>query len=784
MKNIMLQFLFCLLFGSISLGQTADTGGPISWSNSAIMNPDPKQHIMPGFSLDLIQAEDAINDERKEAPWRFGYSYKTAMKLDSITGDWTPLENGSRIWTTEIVCPEALSVNLIFENLFLPSGASLYLYDKNKTNYVGAYTERNNRKDGILGTELVLGNHIVVEYYEPVEAINKGDFTITNVIHGYRSIQKIQDDLEKSLNSAGDCHYDVECPLGNGWEDQIRSIAMIVVNGNGICTGALINNSCEDGRPLMLSANHCLSGGVSSWAFRFNWKANPGTEVCADTITGIDPGPPYDQTMNGATILTNGAAGDFLLMEVDNLTNNDVAAWNLYFSGWNHNDNAIVPQSTILHHPQGDLMKISQEQDTIYHSAIAAAEVWWVDAYEFGSTQGGSSGAPLFDQNKRIIGQLYGGQSNCSGTTENGLYDYFGRLGVSWGYGLSDYLAPNSCGQALVLDGWGPNEQDQFDDASLEYVSSPSGDVCMSTFTPELSIRNAGDNDLTSCTVTYTIDNGSNMIYNWSGILPPNGSESILLPAINTTNGQHVFSAFTSTPNGTNDSNPSNDSITSSFTVYNATIETYVTIETDCFGHETAWELYDSSTTLIGSGGNPLVPPGGNQTASSSNPGSFGNITIIEKKLCLAVGCYDFIIYDDWGDGMEGSSQISCATDGNYTITTQTGFVLDNLQNVNFGNSEINNFCVAEDAGIESIALLNFDIYPNPSSGTIYIALNSAQSEKCELIVRDNSGRILHTAAIEKNFSSIDLNEMADGHYFFTIENGRTSRTKKAVLCH
>jgi len=128
-------------------------------------------------------------------------------------------------------------------------------------------------------------------------------------------------------------------------------------------------------------------------------------------------------------------------------------------------------------------------------------------------------------------------------------------------------------------------------------------------------------------------------------------------------------------------------------------------------------ELYDSSTTLIGSGGNPLVPPGGNQTASSSNPGSFGNITIIEKKLCLAVGCYDFIIYDDWGDGMEGSSQISCATDGNYTITTQTGFVLDNLQNVNFGNSEINNFCVAEDAGIESIALLNFDIYPNPSSG-------------------------------------------------------------------
>jgi len=39
--------------------------------------------------------------------------------------------------------------------------------------------------------------------------------------------------------------------------------------------GALINNSCEDGRPLMLSANHCLSGGVSSWAFPFQLEGKP-----------------------------------------------------------------------------------------------------------------------------------------------------------------------------------------------------------------------------------------------------------------------------------------------------------------------------------------------------------------------------------------------------------------------------------------------------------------------------------------------------------------------------
>lgn len=40
----------------------------------------------------------------------------------------------------------------------------------------------------------------------------------------------------------------------------------------------------------------------------------------------------------------------------------------------------------------------------------------------------------------------------------------------------------------------------------------------------------------------------------------------------------------------------------------------------------------------------------------------------------MAVGCYDMVIYDDWGDGVEGTS--GCGTDGDYEITDGVGTVL------------------------------------------------------------------------------------------------------------
>jgi hypothetical protein len=74
--------------------------------------------------------------------------------------------------------------------------------------------------------------------------------------------------------------------------------------------------------------------------------------------------------------------------------------------------------------------------------------------WDLGTTEPGSSGSPLFDQNHRIIGQLHGGYAACG----NNESDWYGRFYTSWTGGgsssnrLSNWLDPLNTGQ-LTLDG-------------------------------------------------------------------------------------------------------------------------------------------------------------------------------------------------------------------------------------------------------------------------------------------------------------------------------------------
>jgi hypothetical protein len=450
MKKLYTLLVALFVLSSV-FSQTETNLKCFGWSGELSDTRDIEMHVMEGFDQALIDREDLINDEDKSQPWRFGYKYDTNISLENA-GEWTPVEGG-KVWRTVISCPGAQTVNLLLTDFFLPEGARLFLYDLNRSNKIGAYTAKNNRIERELGTELIHGETIIIEYFEPTSVAGVGSFTIANVIHGYRSLNQIQKDLARGLNDSGACNVDVNCPLGDDWSDQIRSVAMIVVSGNGICSGALVNNTCEDGRLLFLTANHCLGGSTASWSFRFNWESPEDTESCATFDGSTNPGPPYDQSANGATILANAGGSDFALLEIDNMTEEEAEEWDVFLAGWDRSDLETVTKATGIHHPSGDLKKICQEVDAPYHDFTGGAQVWWIDDWDEGVTEPGSSGSPLFDQNGRIIGQLYGGAAACSGTDDNDAFDYYGRMGVSWGLGASTYLAPGACGSTITLDG-------------------------------------------------------------------------------------------------------------------------------------------------------------------------------------------------------------------------------------------------------------------------------------------------------------------------------------------
>ena len=148
MKRFTILFLF---FCSISLhSQTIDLGQPNGWNGRIITKKNIPVKVMSRFNQSLINSEDVINDALKDRPWRFGYKYDVNYSTKN-SGIWTTLPNGDKLWQLSIECKNALTINLILENYYLPKGAYLYLYDEDRTNKVGAYTSINNKEDGELG---------------------------------------------------------------------------------------------------------------------------------------------------------------------------------------------------------------------------------------------------------------------------------------------------------------------------------------------------------------------------------------------------------------------------------------------------------------------------------------------------------------------------------------------------------------------------------------------------------------------------------------------------------
>jgi hypothetical protein len=238
------------------------------------------------------------------------------------------------------------------------------------------------------------------------------------------------------------------------------------------------------------------------------------------------------------------------------------------------------------------------------------------------------------------------------------------------------------------------------DDASISNILDPNGIVCASNITPVVTLTNAGNNTLNSVDILYNIDGGANSTFNWTGTLAPGASVDVTLPTLSPSAGAHTFNASTNNPNGTTDGNTGNDAALSSFTLVIGGEAVTLTIDTDCYGEEVQWALFDQGTTnVVAEGGNLTYTPNGTQQGTDpTDPGAYGSSTTITESLCLTGGqCYDFEIYDSYGDGMYGSQYSTCSVDGDWQITDASATVLASMQaaNSDYGFEENASFCLA-----------------------------------------------------------------------------------------
>lgn len=103
-------------------------------------------------------------------------------------------------------------------------------------------------------------------------------------------------------------------------------------------------------------------------------------------------------------------------------------------------------------------------------------------------------------------------------------------------------------------------------DAGISFISTPT-EECSASYLPVLTVQNKGINKLTTASVNYQIDNGAVQTQSWTGSLNRLGRNNITLPLQSLSAGAHSIKAYTSMPNGVNDTVPSNDTLNVNFNI-------------------------------------------------------------------------------------------------------------------------------------------------------------------------------------------------------------------------
>ena len=412
-------------------------------------------------SITMLEVDvDALilEDEKNTGigvPMRFAHSFDVDLGINNA-GTWEELDDGGSIWRLGLHSSGAYGMKVLFDAYYIPEGAELYVFSKDEDMSIGPYTHEQNHADGTFGIPLVKSDHIVVEYYQPANIETTPQININKVLHAYRDIHNYYGSRDDR-----DCGDNVACSSANAYEDQVNSVIYLEMVGY-ICSAVLVNNTSQDLKPYVLTAYHCAEeGGNLGQHNYFTFYFNHESSSCSGS-SGY-----YGHSETGSYVRSwgNMNTSDFALLEMDD---DPASSWDPYFAGWRRNTSAPTISAGI-HHPGGDAKKINFDNDQAYSCSWYGSSTHWCLSWDEGGTAGGSSGSPIFDNNKRIVGQLTGGSgAECGGGT-----DYYGKFSKSWNNGsssnsrLKDWLDPGNT-SVYTLDG-------TYDGASIVYGCTDSG---------------------------------------------------------------------------------------------------------------------------------------------------------------------------------------------------------------------------------------------------------------------------------------------------------------------
>ena len=325
-------------------------------------------------------------------------------------------------------------------------------------------------------------------------------------------------------------------------------------------------------------------------------------------------------------------------------------------------------------------------------------------------------------------------------------------------------LTPNTDYLLYVWNDGGISNEGTFDillrrpgmnDAAVDTILEPDGELCNTGLVPRIVLRNAGENALTSVTINYDVDGNAAPPIAWSGNLAYQETDTLYLPTITTVPGVHALNVFTTLPNGETDDLPANDLATKTVTVTGQSAN--VVIATDNNGNQTTWAITDAFGFTVATGG----------------PYTGQNNQLITTTVCLPTTfgtCYSLYLLDSGGDGL-------CCLNGNgywELRTTNNRLLLRDLFNstpsggISPPNSQPlgHEFCLP--AGPSSILASECNIFTNQLLNKVYTSSVGALSYQFEFSDPDAGFRRRITLGRPwVQFSEMQTNPLVPGTVYF-----------------
>ena len=381
--------------------------------------------------LSVVRAEDASRlQQNAKGRARVGIRRLLPDPIRVLSGKtaWTTLPDGTRVWSARLESENAWGIRVHLESLRLPAGAELRVFNAEDPSEIqGPFDAASLGASDNFWTPSLFGSAVVLEC-RAAPGSSLPSFRITELTHRYI---RLGEDTAGTAGKAGtstasaktaaSCNIDVSCePAWATLSQAVAGLGTVGVIGELFCTGCLLNDLNETPKTdYFLTAAHCITSQAEADSTEFYW--NDQTTRCKGAIPNPSTVP---RTVGGASILSTksrDSGNDHCFMQLRGTIPSGVT-----YAGWNSDPPATGETLVGIHHPQGDFKRISigvtQGENANYRT------VRWTR----GVTEVGSSGSPLFNAKQQVIGQLFGGDSDCSNTDPSQQIDEYGRFNVTF----------------------------------------------------------------------------------------------------------------------------------------------------------------------------------------------------------------------------------------------------------------------------------------------------------------------------------------------------------------